>query len=379
MPVEETGSFKVAAFTEYIIYSVTRSDTFKLSVILLMILGVSVLHFQTGTEYRYLHEIYQRGYYIPILLAAFWFGPWIGLTSAFLTSLIYTVHIQIDWTQLPTYAFNQYAEIVLYHVTALIIGVLASRERRLRRHLEYTSRELSAAYQKLQETFEQLRRSDRLAALGQMSAGIAHEIRNPLGSIKGSIEILEKEIPPDHPKTEFVGIIKDEVARLNSLINEFLQFARPPNPVVKISNLNEVIDSTLTLLTKSAENSRVEIRTALDPRLPSVRLDPDQIRQVLLNLMLNSIQAMPEGGRLEIGTRFNMDTKKVTVAIKDEGVGISQEDLDRIFDPFFSTRPEGTGLGLSVSHQLVENNGGTISVRANPGSGVSFCLEFPYS
>jgi signal transduction histidine kinase len=357
----------------------TRNEATKGSVIFLMILVVSALHFQTGTEHRYFHEVYQRAYYIPILLAAFWFGPWIGLATAFLTSLIYTVHIEKDWTQLPTYAFNQYAEIVLYHVTALIIGFLASRERRLRRHLEKTSRELSEAYQRLQETFEQLRRSDRLAALGQLSAGIAHEIRNPLSSIKGSIEILEEEVPADHPKNEFVGIIKDEVARLNSLINEFLQFARPPEPVVSLTSLNDVIDSTLTLITRSAEDSQVEIRTTLTPELPSVKLDPDQIRQVLLNVMLNSIQALPEGGLLEIYTGAHRDSRKVTVEIKDEGVGIKKEDLDRIFDPFFSTRPEGTGLGLSVSHQLVENNGGTISVRDNPGPGVTFCIEFPAS
>jgi signal transduction histidine kinase len=301
------------------------------------------------------------------------------LTTALLTSLIYAVHIERDWTQLPTYAFNQYVEIVLYHATALIIGVLASRERRLRRHLEHTSRELSEAYKRLQETFEQLRRSDRLAALGQLSAGIAHEIRNPLGSIKGSIEILEEEVPVDHPKHEFVGIIKEEVARLNSLIKEFLQFARPPDPVVSLTDLNNVIDSTLTLLTRSAEDFQVEIRTILNPELPSIKLDPDQIRQVLLNVMLNSIQAMPEGGLLEIHTAANRDSRTVTVEIKDEGVGIKKEDLNRIFDPFFSTRPEGTGLGLSVSYQLRENNGGTISVHDNQGPGVTFCIEFPDS
>jgi signal transduction histidine kinase len=261
----------------------------------------------------------------------------------------------------------------------LIIGVLAARERRLRKHLEQASQELSEAYKRLQETFEQLRRSDRLAAIGQLSAGIAHEIRNPLGSIKGSVEILEQEVPPDHPKNEFVGIIKDEVARLNSLINDFLQFARPPEPVVSLTNLNEVIDSTLTLIARSAEGAQVEIRARLSRELPIARIDPDQIRQVLLNVMINSIQAMPAGGLLEIHTDLKRESNRIVVEISDEGVGIKKEDLDKIFDPFFSTRAEGTGLGLSVSHQLVTRNGGTISVRDNQGPGVTFCIEFAAS
>jgi signal transduction histidine kinase len=121
------------------------------------------------------------------------------------------------------------------------------------------------------------------------------------------------------------------------------------------------------------------MQTRLETEIPAVLVDPDQIRQVLLNVMLNSIQAMPDGGVLEISTSFDTDSSKVSIEIKDEGVGISQEDQDRIFDPFFSTRPGGTGLGLSVSYQLVENNDGTISVHNNPGPGVTFCIGFASS
>ncbi|MGW8179395.1 MAG: sensor histidine kinase [bacterium] len=337
---------------------------------------ISALHYQTEIVHRYLHEIYQRIYYIPILLAAFWFGPWIGLLAAFVTSSIYIGHIARDWTSFPVYSFNQYAEIVLYHVVALIIGVLSQRERSQRRHLERTSDELSEAYEKLRQTFEQLRQSDRLAALGELSAGIAHEIRNPLGSIKGSVEIIEEEIPENHPKFEFIQIIKEEVARLNSLVAEFLKFARPPKLSIETVSINDLIRSTLVLVGKEAETAGVEIKLSLDEQLPSVKLDPDQIRQVLLNVLLNGIQAMPDGGLLEIGSSLKSRGDSILVNVKDSGEGI-QGDLDRIFDPFFTTRPDGTGLGLAVSHQLVEKHGGVLSAQKNPDTGMTFGLELP--
>jgi signal transduction histidine kinase len=353
-----------------------RTDTLKYALITLLILLVSVSHYQTAIEHRYLHEIYQRVYYIPILLAAFWFGPWIGLLTAFLTSSIYVVHIERDWGSFPVYSFNQYAEIVLYHVVALIIGVLSHKERQQRVRLERTSAELSRAYDKLKQTFEQLRKSDRLAALGELSAGIAHEIRNPLGSIKGSIEILKDEIGEDHPKHEFIQIIREEVARLNSLVAEFLKFARPPKPSIQRTSINDLLRTTMILVNKEAEKARVEVQLSLDDSIPSFEFDPDQIRQVFLNVMLNGVQAMPEGGRLQIRSAFENEGSKVIVDIEDSGEGI-EGDLERMFDPFFTTRPDGTGLGLAVSYQLVENHKGVISARTNPNQGMTFRIELP--
>ncbi len=354
-----------------------RAETLKISLVAILILLISILHYETAIAYRYLHEIYQRTYYIPILLAAFWFGPWIGLLTAFLTSSIYIVHIARDWTSFPVYSFNQYAEIVLYHVVALIIGVLSQRERGQRRKLERTSAELSDAYEKLRQTFEQLRQSDRLAALGELSAGIAHEIRNPLGSIKGSVEILEEEITEAHEKHEFIVIIKEEVARLNSLVAEFLKFARPPKLAIETASINELIRSTLVLLRKEAEKASVELELSLDQSLPAIKLDPDQIRQVLLNVVLNGIQATPSGGLLRIATSMRREGNRIEISISDTGEGVSETDLERIFDPFFTTRPAGTGLGLAISHQLVENHGGGISAHRNQDCGMTFRIELP--
>lgn len=355
----------------------TRADRLKVTLIAFLIVLVSALHFGTSTDLRYLHEIYQRVYYIPILLAAFWYGPLAGLGSAFLVSAIYVLHIRWDWHHVPVYTFNQYGEIVLYHGIALIIGLLSFRERRQREKLEATSRELSDAYARLQTTFEQLRRADRLAALGELSAGIAHEIRNPLASVKGSIEILEPEIPADHPKREFIEIIKEETGRLNKIVGEFLRFARPPEPSVEPASINGILETTLTLIQNETEKSGIRVHTDLDPDLPPLSLDPSQIRQVLLNVLINAIQAMPEGGRLEVSTQYRRSSGTVRIEVADTGCGADSSMLERIFDPFFSTKAEGTGLGLSISHQLVERHRGRIAALRNDAGGLTLRIDLP--
>ena len=354
-------------------------DWLKYASILVLIVVISVFHYRTSVDvdHRYLHEIYQRVYYIPILLAAFWYGPLGGAIAALLTSALYVYHIRVHWAHLPNYAFNQYAEIILYHVIAVTIGFLSLRERRQRERLESATEELRGAYEQIQRTFEQLKQSDRLAALGQLSAGVAHEIRNPLGSIKGSIEILESEFPPDHPKREFVDIIKEETVRLNNIVAEFLTFARPAKPSMESVCLGDLIDSTLTLLRKEAEGAHVSLDVKHDTSVPPVHLDPDQIRQVLVNIVLNGIQAMPEGGKLEVRSSYQVQDNSVLIEVADTGNGAPHSDLDHLFDPFYTTKPHGTGLGLSISYQLVHNHQGSIAVRRNDGGGLTFGITLP--
>jgi len=352
-------------------------DWLKYSSIVVLIAVNSALHYWTDVEYQYLHEIYQRIYYIPILLAAFWYGPLVGALAALLTSGLYVYHIREHWAHLPMYAFNQYAEIILYHVIGVTIGFLSSRERRQRERLEVATEELRQAYEQIQQTFEQLKQADRLAALGQLSAGVAHEIRNPLGSIKGSIEILESEFPRDHPKREFIDIIKEETVRLNTIVAEFLKFARPAKPSIQSVCLSELIDSTLTLLRKEAEGARISLEVHHDSSIPTVHLDPDQIRQVLLNIVLNGIQAMPEGGKLELTSFYQPQDNLVLIQVSDSGNGVPPGDLDHLFDPFYTTKPHGTGLGLSISYQLVRNHQGSLVVRRNDEGGLTFGITLP--
>jgi len=341
----------------------------------LLIGGITAAHYGTSTEYYYLHEVYQRSYYIPILLAAFWYGPLGGLAAAALTSIFYSYHILVHWGHSPVYSFNQFAEILLFHAIGALTGFLAQAERRQRQALEKTTAELQRAYQRIEQSFEQMKQADRLAALGQLSAGIAHEIRNPLATLAGVIDILGSGVPAESHKAEFAKIGQEEMARLDRIVTEFLAFARPPQPSFQEADLNEIIDSTLLLLSHQAEKAGVTIARNL-AALPRVTVDPDQVRQVLLNVIKNSIEAMPDGGRLEVRSAHQAPDGTVSVAVTDSGAGIDPAIIDRLFDPFFTSKPAGTGLGLSISYQLVTRHGGTI--RAIPNQkGTTFEIRLP--
>ena len=202
----------------------------KAGIIAVFVLIITILHFSTSTEHMYLHQIYQRSYYIPIVLASFWFEIWGGLATAVGLTALYLIHIRHDWSHHPDYSFQQYAEIAMYLIIAALVGYLSQVQRKTREQLENAGSQLKAAYQKLNETFDQLRHSDRLASLGQLSAGIAHEIRNPLGSIQGAVDILAQDLPPEDPKSEFAQIARKEVSRLEKLTGEILQFSKPAPP-----------------------------------------------------------------------------------------------------------------------------------------------------
>lgn len=338
-----------------------------------MILLISVLHYGTSTEHLELHDLFEHLYYIPVLLIAFWYGPLAGVGFALLTSAIYLVHILRDLAEYTL--LDPLTHLLLYNLMALIVGLLSAKAHRNLTHFKNASAELSEAYEELKNTSESLRRSERLAALGQLSSGIAHEIRNPLGSIKGAVDILTSDISQGHPKQEFVEIVRREVSRINNLIEEFLRFARPPRPRVESISLSDLVSGAVRLVEGSASQQDIEIeRYGVDQ---TVEVDEDQMRQVLLNILLNAIEAMTEGGTLQIEFEEDSDRGSIFLRISDTGNGIQNVELDKIFDPFYTTKPHGTGLGLSISHQLVRNHGGQLSAEINRKGGLTFTIELP--
>jgi two-component system, NtrC family, sensor histidine kinase HydH len=347
----------------------------KVGVIVVLVSIITILHFSTSTEHMYLHQIYQRSYYIPIVLASFWFEIWGGLATAIGLTALYLVHIQHDWSHHPDYSFQQYAEIAMYLIIAALVGYLSQIQRKTREQLENAGSQLRAAYQKLNETFDQLRHSDRLASLGQLSAGIAHEIRNPLGSIQGAVEILAQDLPPEDPKSEFAKIARKEVSRLEKLTGEILQFSKPAPPKQFPIDWREIVEAACRLCSDEARRQGVEIVRQIDSLEATIIVDPEQVKQVLINILINAIQAQPGGGKITIAGKI--ETGELVLSIQDSGPGMMPEQLDRIFDPFFTTRREGTGLGLSISFQLVKNNGGRIRATSEPGRGSCFQIGFP--
>jgi signal transduction histidine kinase len=349
--------------------------TTRVFVIVASVAAISLAHFLTSTEYIHLHQIYQRSYYIPIVLASYWFEVLGGLATALGLTAVYLVHIVQHWEHDPVYSFEQYAEIAMYIAVALLAGYLFRVQRKARERLEIAGAELKSAYQKLNETVDQLRHSDRLASLGRLSAGIAHEIRNPLGSIQGAVEILSAGVAPADAKWEFADIAKKEIRRLNAFVGEILQFSRPAKPKRLPSDPREIVEAARRLCSDLARRQGVEIAEEIPPSLPQLMVDPEQIKQVLLNVLLNAIQAQPAGGRVLI--KAFSESPHVVITVRDCGPGIEPENLERIFEPFFTTKHEGTGLGLSISYQLVRNNAGQIRVTSTPGEGACFSITLP--
>jgi two-component system, NtrC family, sensor histidine kinase HydH len=273
-----------------------------------------------------------------------------------------------------------------------LLGMLVLRDERLRE--AYSSEEIElfrgvaasiGVTLQNSQIYERMKERDRLAALGQMAAGLAHEIRNPLGSIKGAAQYLQpvEGQKPDASTREFLDIIVEEVDRLNRIVSQFLDYARPYRGDQSPLDVNDVVRKTINLIEKERSGSRVEIAMNLLEGLPPVRADAQQLRQVFLNLTINAFDAMPQGGRLQVSSGLRRSTRRgasaafLEIRFRDDGIGIPPADLRSLFIPFFTTKEKGTGLGLPISQRIIENHGGTIEVRSQPGSGSTFTVLLP--
>ncbi len=335
----------------------------------------SVLHYLTDPHYGLLHGIYQRLYYAPVILGAYWYGVPGGLLAAAGAGLAYIPHIRLTWSGNPAYSASQYAEVVMFFVAGLLVGVLANQQRRLTARYRRAAAALEEANRELRESQEQIRRADRLSALGEMAAGLAHELRNPLASVKGAFEIVAAKVSPGSPEAEFAEIGARELSRLDDLLKRFLSYARPHPPQLRQAWLDDVIRHVVALLGPEAERAGVEMTVDGTEAVPQILVDVEQIQQVFLNVLLNAIQASPRGGRVQL--RAGRDGSSAVVDILDEGPGISVEHRARVFDPFFTTKEKGTGLGLAVSARIVAAHRGDIEVQTAPGGGTCMRIRLP--
>ena len=238
-------------------------------------------------------------------------------------------------------------------------------------------------YENLKQSQDTLRRADRLSSLGLLTAGLAHEIRNPLVAIRTFTQLLPERYNDAEFREGFQGLALKEVDRICGLINDLLSFARPSRPNVAQESMNDVVDGIARILETEAKEKSVEITRDFRPGLPRVWIDREQMKQVFMNLILNAIQAMRGGGSIFLSTRLNSRNDAghtgqfVQVEVRDTGVGIPAENLDHIFDPFFTSKDEGSGLGLSISHQIVQEHGGYVTVESKVGVGTTFCINLP--
>ncbi|MBI4459619.1 MAG: HAMP domain-containing protein [Acidobacteria bacterium] len=252
------------------------------------------------------------------------------------------------------------------------IGELGSDFNRMVHHLQ----ENCARCERLHRA--EMREAEHLATLGEIAAGLAHEIKNPLAGISGAIEILADEFLPGNPNREVLQQVRAECRRIQKLTNDLLSYAKPKDPSLTWADLNDTVESAGQFGRQMLHRKSLQMDISFDPALPPVRHDPQLIREVVVNLLLNSVQACQPGGLIQIKTSYGESSGSVEILVRDNGRGIPQELLPRIFQPFFTTKgPEGTGLGLSLTRRIVEQHGGGITVSSVPGKATEFKVRLP--
>jgi signal transduction histidine kinase len=268
----------------------------------------------------------------------------------------------------------------------LVTGVLSERQRRESDGYRRAAEELQKAYQKLREQTdlivekeEQLRRAERLSTLGELAAGIAHEIRNPLASIKGIAEILLDPSTPQPKREEFARLMLDESNRLNRVVENYLKLARFNKLHREKADINDVLLRMLQITDFQIGRNGITVHTSLADRLPKLSLDVSQMEHAILNLLLNAVGAMPGGGTLHIKTELQRrnGAEDVLVEIEDNGKGIDPENLPHVFEPFFTTREDGTGLGLSIVRRIIKAHGADLEIESEAGRNTRVIIILP--
>jgi signal transduction histidine kinase len=349
------------------------------SVLIKIVLASAVVNCTGG-----INSSYYLIYYLPVATAAMYFGAWLtllwtGLTAvAYLSFLIPALRIYV---LSPEGATELAIRNLFFFLAAIVINRFVTENRRQSQRYRELAEALAETNRQLAQAQEERRRSERLAALGQLSAGLAHELRNPLGVIKGSAEMLGKRAEgADALTRELAGYISSEVNRLNTLVTRFLDFARPANLHLHAEPVAPLVERALKNARDRWPEAKVEVERQFTDGLPAVPLDADFCEQIFTNLFLNAYEAMEkDGGKLRVSIApVRSDGREgVEIEVADTGPGIPAELAQQIFNPFFTTKKTGVGLGLSIVSKIVDDHRGTIRVASQPGDGACFRVFLP--
>jgi signal transduction histidine kinase len=332
----------------------------------------------TGSEHHWLHDIYRRLYYVPIVLAALHRGFWGGLVLFFAVWVAYAPHAFLHvFEHDPTTSLEKVLEIILYFIVGVLCGELVDREE--------TEREESLKAKKGERGAKvQLSRAHRLASLGELVAGIAHEIKNPLHTLRGTAEIVSKIVPGDKPESPMWALHQEELVRLERVAERFLSFARPTPPSFEPMQIGDVMARIRGLLEAEAKEKNIALEFDVPDKYGNclVNVDRDQIVQVVIDVALNGFSAMnkDDNGSMRISCSIakRNEQRRLVMSIQNTGPIIPPEDLERVFDPFFTSKTEGTGLGLSTASRIVEQHQGYIDVcNLSKDRGVRFSINLP--
>lgn len=346
----------------------------RIGIVALLIAVLSAAHFLASPHDAALHAFLFKATFLPLVLAGLLLGLRGALAACAVTGAIYLVHVLVQLVPAGCHDAPSIAsDLVLLVLMSLVTGLLSDRRAQaLERERERTA-ELEEAGRSLRAAEERLRRSDRLRALGELAAGLAHEIRNPLGGIRGAGEILARPSSSAAVREEFAEVLRGEVTRLDRVVESFLGFARPPAGRPGSVELGELARSVFLLVRGEADLAGVGIELEAG-RAVRAWADGDLLRQVLLNVLLNAVQATPSGGTVRLRV---LETLDPALEIEDTGPGIPPGLAERVFDPFVTGRPEGTGLGLALAHRLMESMGGSIEIARTGSTGTLMRLRLP--
>jgi signal transduction histidine kinase len=363
----------------FLAWNPSRSKYYSV-IIKILLATMLVLH----TSSPGINSSYYLIYFLPVVTAAMFFDStatliWTAVTSAAYCSLLIPAlrDYEVSAEDLKELVLRN----IFFFLVAMVVNRFVSESRRQARRYRLLAEELAETNRRLEQAQEEARRSERLAALGQLTAGLAQEIRNPLAVIKGSAETLTRRLQSADPvTTEVAGYISSEVHRLNTIVTRFLNFARPFKLERRLAQIPPFLDRALKVACERWPGAKVEVDRQYSENLPEINVDPDLCEQAFTNLVLNAYEAMTDtGGRLTVTVAAaNSDGRRgVEVDIEDTGPGIPSELYEQIFNPFFTTKKEGVGLGLSLVSKIVDDHRGWIRISSEPGKGACFRVFLP--
>ena len=353
-------------------------------VVLLKILLATLLLDHTAAEVT-INSSYWPIYFVPVVTAALYCGPWTTLLWTLFASAAYCSYLYpaMQEYELTQEAFSYLGlRILFFFLAAMVVNRFSQQSRHQTQLYRDLAERLAETNRRLEQAQAEARRSERLAALGQLSAGLAHEIRNPLGVIKGSAEMLSQKLQSsDELARELAGYISTEVNRLGALVTDFLDFARPLHAQLEPADLTAVLDRVLEIVAVRWKGRPVSVERHYANGLPPVPLDESLCEQAFLNLVQNAYEAMEDGGggtlRVEVRSAWQDGHDGVQVVLADAGHGVPDNLLEEIFNPFVTTKKTGVGLGLSIVSKIVDGHHGSIHVENGPKGGAVFTLFFP--
>lgn len=352
-------------------------------ILLASVAFIGLLHTLTPGHMIFYHDTYRRLSYFPIAVGAVFFGLWGGVSLAIASCFAFVPHLFLFWARGPEAYYSELSEIIFYLAAGIVIGLISSRENKLREQYKTLSEKLSTSYQRLHEQAsrlveaeKQLGESQKLSMLGHVSASLAHELKNPLASIKGAAEILADELPEGHPKHEFIDIMRSEISRLHHSVEEVLDYCRGRQQESRSSqgSVAGIIHHVVSLLAAQFEEKSITISVQAEPG-DDFFIDEAAMIQVLMNIILNAVDAVGKKGRIMI--EVDQNEKFRFIKISDDGPGIDAGRGEDIFQSFVTFKEGGTGLGLSISKRIIESLGGKIETGTSLLGGALFSIVLP--